>query len=72
MIDKLEDEAKAKGDLTDYDTLIGDKIKSVFVKSASYEDALTREREEFVDLCSRPLTHTRIKHMLESGKPLRN
>jgi 3-hydroxyacyl-CoA dehydrogenase len=72
MIDKLEADAKAKGDLTDYDTLIGDKIKAVFVKSASYEDALAKEREEFLDLCSRPMTLTRIKHMLENGKPLRN
>ena len=72
MIDKLEDDAKARGELTDYDTVIGDKIKAVFVKSTSYEDALAKEREEFVDLCNRPLTHTRIKHMLENGKPLRN
>ena len=72
MIDKLESEAKSRGDLTDYDTIIGDKIKIVFVKSTSYEDALAREREEFVDLCTRPLTHMRVKHMLENGKPLRN
>lgn len=72
MIDRLQDEAKAKGELTDYDTVIGDNIKAVFVRSTSYEDALAKEREEFIDLCSRPLTLARIRHMLENGKPLRN
>ena len=72
MIDKLQDDAEKRGELTNYDTVIGDKIKAVFVKSATYEDALMREREEFVDLCGKPLTLARIRHMLENGKPLRN
>jgi len=72
MIDRLQDDAKQRGDLTDYDTVIGDKIKAVFVKTNSYEDALTKEIDEFLELCTRPLTLTRIKHMLENGKPLRN
>jgi 3-hydroxyacyl-CoA dehydrogenase len=72
MIDKLQDEAQGRGELTDYDTVIGDKIKAVFVKSSSYEDALNKEKEEFAELCGRPLTLARIKHMLENGKPLRN
>ena len=33
---------------------------------------LTVERRLFVDLLKNPLTQARIKHMLETGKPLRN
>lgn len=72
MIDRLNSEAKSRGGLSDYDGLIGDKIKAVFVRPANYMDALAKEREEFIDLCGRPFTHARIKHMLETGKPLRN
>lgn len=72
MIDRLQDEARARGTITEYDAVVGDKIKSVFAKPATYADALAKEREEFVDLCGRPLTLARIRHMLETGKPLRN
>lgn len=65
-------DAKAKGDLTDFDVQIGDKIKSVFGRATSYEDAVERERAAFVDLSQEGLTHARMKHMLETGKPLRN
>ncbi|HET7775843.1 MAG TPA: 3-hydroxyacyl-CoA dehydrogenase, partial [Azospira sp.] len=33
---------------------------------------LTVERREFVELLKTPETQARIKHMLETGKPLRN
>lgn len=72
MIDRLQDAAKNRGALTDYDETIGDKIKAVFTRPNSYEDALAKEREEFIDLCGRPLTLARIRHMLDNGKPLRN
>jgi 3-hydroxyacyl-CoA dehydrogenase len=37
------------------------------------EDWLIRlEREHFVALAQMPKTQARIKHMLETGKPLRN
>lgn len=72
MIDRLQSEAKARGGMTDYDECIGDKVKAVFVRPGNYMDALAKEREEFIDLCSRPFTFARIKHMLETGKPLRN
>jgi hypothetical protein len=36
------------------------------------EDALAKERSEFIELCKKALTVTRIRHMLESGKPLKN
>jgi 3-hydroxyacyl-CoA dehydrogenase len=72
MIDHAQAEASARDRLTDYDKVLGDKIKAVFAKSVSYDDALAIERREFLDLCGRALTHTRIRHMLETNKPLKN
>lgn len=72
MIDRLQQEAKAKGELTDYDETIGDKIKAIFTKSTSTEDALRREREEFAELLRKAPSQARVRHMLETGKPLRN
>lgn len=72
IIDRSLDERKSRGEITDYDEIIGQRIKTVFSKSLSFSDALERERQVFVELCGKALTHTRIKHMLENGKPLRN
>jgi 3-hydroxyacyl-CoA dehydrogenase len=72
IIDRELDLALARGDLSDFDSTIGHKIKQIFARSSGYPDALLRERTEFVDLCRRALTHARIHHMLENGKPLRN
>jgi 3-hydroxyacyl-CoA dehydrogenase len=72
MINRLQDEAKRRGEMSDHDELIGDKIRAVFAKSPSYEDALAKERTGFLDLCAKALSQARIRHMLESGKPLRN
>lgn len=72
MIDAKLDELQSKGLLTDHDVLIGDKVKQVFSKSASFEEALSVERKVFIELCKSGLTHARIKHMLETNKPLRN
>lgn len=72
MIEQALKERRAKGDLTDYDLVIGDKLRSLFVKSGSVEEAFERERAAFVELCHHNFTLARIKAMLESGKPLRN
>jgi 3-hydroxyacyl-CoA dehydrogenase len=72
MIDTLLEQKRGRGEFTEYDEQIGLKIKTVFSKSTSLEDALERERQVFLDLCSRSVTTLRIKHMLETGKPLRN
>lgn len=72
MIDRAQQELKSRGELTDYDETIGDKIKAVIAKSTSWDDALTRERSEFEELLRYALTQARIRHMLETGKPLRN
>lgn len=65
-------ELQAAGDLSDYDVQIGDKIKSVFGRSSSYEDAVAKERHAFVELTREGLSLARMRHMLETGKPLRN
>jgi 3-hydroxyacyl-CoA dehydrogenase len=65
-------ELKAKGDFTDYDELIGDKIKNVFGKSIEFPDALQREREAFLALVTEGRTLARMRYMVENGRPLRN
>lgn len=71
MADQALDDARTKGDLTDYDLTIGTQIKAVF-RTPTREEALSKEREEFEHLLTHALTHARIKHMLDNGKPLRN
>lgn len=70
MIDRLVDEMAKKDALTDHDLLIAEKIRLVMSKSTSFAGALEAERTHFVDLCPRALN--RVKHMLETGKPLRD
>ncbi|HEY0867708.1 MAG TPA: 3-hydroxyacyl-CoA dehydrogenase NAD-binding domain-containing protein [Fimbriimonas sp.] len=72
MLDRQFDQAYARGRLTEYDHIIAEHMKNVIGRATSYEDSLIRERHEFIALCRRPFTHARIKHMLETGKPLRN
>lgn len=72
MIDREIAEGQRQGQFTEHDRVISDKIRSVFAKGQSYEDALRLERVEFVDLSRRALSQARVRHMLETGKPLRN
>ncbi len=72
MIDQAQQNAKKQGLMTDYDELIGDRIKRVMAKSPSYESAVAIERECFLDLCQRNFTVLRIRHMLEHKTALRN
>jgi 3-hydroxyacyl-CoA dehydrogenase len=72
MIDRELDAATRRGEITEYDSVIGHKIKQIFARSANYEAAITRERVEFLDLCDNALTFARIRHMVETNKPLRN
>ena len=72
MIEQLQTELTAKGELTGHDGLISDKIKSALAKADSFEDALARERSGFVELMQDGLTQTRIRHMVETGKSLSN
>lgn len=72
MIDRELEEGRKQGLFSDHDKTIGDKIRVVFSKAQSYEDALRLERAEFIDLCRKALSHARIHHMVETNKPLRN
>ncbi len=72
MIDRLQKEKMAKGELTEYDEVIGDRLKAIFAKTNSYENALRMERSEFLDLCQRNLSQVRLRHMIEHKVPLRN
>ncbi len=62
-----------------HDALIANKIAHVLCGGAvaagqvlPEQHFLDLEREAFLQLCGEPKTHERIKHMLETGKPLRN
>lgn len=72
QIDRELEEMHRRGELSDYDKTIADRIRFVFAKATSYEHALELERKEFLDLCAKALTHARIQHMLSTNKPLRN
>jgi len=72
MIDREFDTLRSRGAFSEYDEIVGGKIRQVIARSSGYEDALVRERTEFLDLCTRALTQARIRHMLENKKPLRN
>jgi len=72
MIEQLLAQAKRQGQITDYDEKIGDKVKQVYAKPANYGLAIARERQEFLDLCTKALTQARIRHMVEQKTPLRN
>lgn len=62
-----------------HDALIANKVAHVLcggmVAGGTVVDEqhyLDLEREAFLSLAGEPRTHERIKHMLETGKPLRN
>lgn len=72
MIDREIGEAQKRNELTEYDAVIGHKLKQIMARSPSYEEAVLKERVEFLDLCDNALTLARIRHMIDTGKPLRN
>lgn len=72
MIDEGIAKQKALGVFTEYDEVIAGKLRQIVARSTCYEEALQRERAEFIDLCKRNLTQTRIRHMLDQGTTMRN
>jgi 3-hydroxyacyl-CoA dehydrogenase len=67
------------GYMSEYDLLVSNKVAYIIcggdLSSAQWVDEqhfLDLEREAFVSLCGEAKTRERIKHMLETGKPLRN
>jgi 3-hydroxyacyl-CoA dehydrogenase len=75
----LAREANAGG-LTPHDRVVGETLSSVLTGGESatpmmavQEDAiLALEREAFIDLLATSASMARVRHMLETGKPLRN
>lgn len=72
MIDAALQELRGKDLITDHGVLIGEKVKFILSKANSFEHACELERSLFIDLCRNALTHARIRHMLDTGKPLAN
>lgn len=72
MIDRMQQELVKLGFLSNHDQVINDKVKHVFADATNWEDANDRERRAFVELCREGLSLARMRHMLESNKPLRN
>ncbi|MBS1721774.1 MAG: enoyl-CoA hydratase/isomerase family protein [Armatimonadetes bacterium] len=72
MVDQAFVDLLKKGEITEHDHAIGEHIKHILVRSNTFEEALDRERAAFEALLVQGLTVSRIKHMLETGKPLRN
>lgn len=72
MIDQAIAELQGRGGFTDHDKHIAEKIKMVISKATSFNHALELERSLFVELCGNALTIARVRHMLETSKPLRN
>jgi len=65
--------------MSDYDLFVSNKLAFILcggdISAPQWVDEqyfLDLERDAFVSLCGESKTHERIKHMLETGKPLRN
>lgn len=72
MIDRMLQENRSKGVLSEHDCEIGERIKMVLAKATSWEDALAKERAGLIAMLRTGFSQARIKHMLEHGKPLFN
>ena len=72
MIDRALSEARSKDSISEYDETLGLVIKHIFSKANSYAEALAMEREEFLKLCHHAHSQARLRHMVETNKPLRN
>ena len=67
------------GAMTDHDRLIADKVAWVlsggnlpYAQEVSEDTLLQLEREAFVALCHEPKSAERMRHILATGKPLKN
>jgi 3-hydroxyacyl-CoA dehydrogenase len=71
--------AREGGYISEHDAVIGEKLahvlsggRSAAPQAVSEQHLLDLEREAFLSLCGLPKTQERIRHMLKTGKPLRN
>jgi 3-hydroxyacyl-CoA dehydrogenase len=72
-------EFRRQGRITDHDTIVGEKLAHVLSggdlptsHKTSEDHILDLECEAFISLCGMEKTKERMKHMLMTGKPLRN
>lgn len=72
MIEQAFSQLLKAGEITEHDHAIGEQLRHVFVKATSLDEAFAKERAAFQVLLPQGLTIARIKHMLETGKPLKN
>lgn len=72
MVEQFQEKGRNNQTMTEYDTIIGDRMKAVFVQSQSFDEALKRERQEFLELLKEGRSLARVRHMMESNRPLRN
>lgn len=72
MIDSEIEMLRSTNEIGEYGAVIAGEIKHLFVKSASEAHALEIEIESFLKLMGKQRTHLRIRHMLETGKPINN
>ena len=70
---------RLSGQISAHDVRIGRKLAHVLAggdappgAEVSEQYLLDLEREAFLSLCGEPLTQARMRHMLTTGKPLRN
>ena len=71
---------RAAGEWSDYDVRLAAALARILTGGGEgvgegvvpEQRLLDLEREVFVELCAEPKTHERIRHMLATGKPLRN
>ena len=72
MIDTEIEKLRSTNEIGEYGAVIAGEIKHIFTKSASEAHALEMEIESFLKLMGKQRTHLRIRHMLETGKPVNN
>jgi 3-hydroxyacyl-CoA dehydrogenase len=75
----LAQQRQAAGEWSEYDVHLATALARILTGGGTGAAALVPEqclldleREVFVALCAEPKTHERIRHMLATGKPLRN
>jgi 3-hydroxyacyl-CoA dehydrogenase len=72
MIDSEIEKMRSTNEIGEYGAVVAGELKQIFAKSASEAHALEMEIESFLKLMGKQRTHLRIRHMLETGKPVNN
>ena len=72
IIDRGLSDRQNRGFLTAHDVTVGHRLRQVIARAATYEECVERERLETVELGAKAHTQARFRHMIETGKPLRN